>query len=126
MTACEKAPKLIHNWRSAGLAISSTHLRLMPRLRRRWDSNPRMKVLQTSALPLGYVARRDTYYTSQPPLFKRNLGRLITWGPAKGQIFIQRVEGAFFISTLRYISFHGIRCLARQASTDSLPKVTSI
>lgn len=38
------------------IIASSVYAKKGRRLRRRWDSNPRIKVLQTSALPLGYVA----------------------------------------------------------------------
>src|SRR3990170_1658237 len=41
--------------------------------RRRWDLNPRMRVLQTLALPLGYVAERScqpSASSSQPTHFR--------------------------------------------------------
>ncbi len=62
--------------------------------RRRWDSNPRMKVLQTSALPLGHVAQRAPYYTARQSRFKDELRRLVPWRPAKWQFFIQAVKRA--------------------------------
>lgn len=55
--------------------------------RRRWDSNPRMKVLQTSALPLGHVARQDSDYTQTLTVFKNDLLGLFVRNPGKRHIF---------------------------------------
>ena len=68
--------------------------------RRRWDSNPRVKVLQTSALPLGYVARSASHYTLRQCRFKDELAWLVRRRPTKGQFFVQIVKRAIILRTL--------------------------